>query len=127
MTNRMTAGEAFYRSSYELDPRPISWESLSSETKRSWETGAKEVLSDAAAIRGRMGEGWQPKRFLSTDTMVEAAARSLCFANGPSECRDPKHCGSPSGCGGWAEIADQTRHALDSALATLPEPPQCQT
>lgn len=57
MTERMTAGEAWFEL---FQPNGGVWERMSDTSKEHFEGVATRILSDAAAIRERMGEGWQP-------------------------------------------------------------------
>ena len=64
MTDRMTAGEAWFLLAFEAAhsvPR-IGFAKLSDISRDYWEERAQRLISDAAAIRARMGEvdGWHP-------------------------------------------------------------------
>lgn len=69
----MTAGEALReveRPTAEF-PNKISWGELRQDRRDDYETLAARILSDAAAIRERMGEGWEPVETAPRDgTMI---------------------------------------------------------
>lgn len=60
MTARMTAGEAQWLIDMQGVNDPLEWSELEDRTRKRLDAKATRILSDAAAIRERMGEGWQP-------------------------------------------------------------------
>ena len=60
MKPAMTPGEAFYLHRTEWTRRGVEWSLLIPNTKEMFERDAERILENAAAIRERMEDGWQP-------------------------------------------------------------------